>query len=136
MRSEPVGMYEESSLCDIRGLTDFHTCIITSHRKSTHENKYQRRDQHRKSTHTRDQANNRTESDRTQEEGCNTESEQVAQNFLEDLCSQHRHPADAFGTRISFLIANRCSKRKIVVEIAKQKQQERKRETRGRKNRR
>ena len=36
---------------------------------------------------------------------------QVAQNFLEDLWNQHRRPADASGTRISFLIANKCSKR-------------------------
>jgi hypothetical protein len=29
----------------------------------------------------------------------------VAQNFLEDLCNRHRRPADASGTRFSFLIA-------------------------------
>jgi hypothetical protein len=48
-------MYEESSLCDIRGLTDFHTCIITSHQHST-------RARHTKTRSKKNIAKNKTES--------------------------------------------------------------------------
>jgi len=43
---------------------------------------------------------------KSRSEGGRLRVKQVAQNFLEDLCNRHRRPADASGTRISFLIAN------------------------------
>jgi hypothetical protein len=67
MRSEPVGMYEESSLCDIRGLTDIHTCNITSHRqrKGKRPKKYR---------------------DLIIPDLRGEQEPDAAQNFLEDLC--------------------------------------------------
>lgn len=96
MRSEPVGMYEESSLCDIRGLTDIHTFIITSQHPIQSNIKPRRREKQTKKRPRKHKNQINLDRDLAQER--RIEKGGGAQNFLEDfVLPTPAHPPPAQG---------------------------------------